>query len=230
MPRSRPARWRRAGWRSSPDGYGHNQLASIFDELLQRSETMTRKALRAIPEGTYRFVDYLDNDGIELDKLDPHRGRRHGKGRRHRVRLRRHESASEGAAQLRAVRSVGGGVLRRARALTDPTIPTNGGCFRPIRLRLPKGTIVNPQEPAAVNAWTSPSSALPAALIGALRPDPARAASPAASAGELLVIAFGGSNPGGGRYVVGELIAGGSGAKRRAGWRRCHRNWMPRIA
>ena len=36
------------------DGYGHNQLASIFDELLQRSETMTRKALRAIPEGTYR--------------------------------------------------------------------------------------------------------------------------------------------------------------------------------
>src|SRR5438067_3144948 len=49
------------------DGYGHNQLASIFDELLQRSETMTRKALRAIPEGTYRFVDHLDNDGIELD-------------------------------------------------------------------------------------------------------------------------------------------------------------------
>ena len=35
---------------------------------------------------------------------------------------------------------------------------------------------------------------------------------PAASAGELLVIAFGGSNSQGGRYVVGELIAGGSGA------------------
>src|SRR5438128_833483 len=50
------------------DGYGHNQLASIFDELLQRSETMTRKALRAIPEGTYRFVDYLDHDGIVLDQ------------------------------------------------------------------------------------------------------------------------------------------------------------------
>ncbi|MGE5149524.1 MAG: hydantoinase B/oxoprolinase family protein, partial [Rhodospirillaceae bacterium] len=35
---------------------------------------------------------------------------------------------------------------------------------------------------------------------------------PAASAGELLVIAFGGSHPNGNRYVVGELIAGGSGA------------------
>ena len=28
---------------------------------------MTRKALRAIPEGTYRNVDYLDNDGIDLE-------------------------------------------------------------------------------------------------------------------------------------------------------------------
>ena len=33
------------------DGYGHNQLASIFDELLQRSETMTRKALARHPRG-----------------------------------------------------------------------------------------------------------------------------------------------------------------------------------
>ena len=35
---------------------------------------------------------------------------------------------------------------------------------------------------------------------------------PAASAGELLVLAFGGRRPDGARYVVGELIAGGSGA------------------
>ena len=41
---------------------------AVFEELLDRSETMTRAALRAIPEGTYRYVDYLDNDGIDLDK------------------------------------------------------------------------------------------------------------------------------------------------------------------
>ena len=49
-------------------------------------------------------------------QADPHRGRRHGEGRRHRVRLRRHEPAGEGTAQLRAVGLAGGGVLRRARA------------------------------------------------------------------------------------------------------------------
>ena len=193
------------------DGYGHNQLASIFDELLQRSETMTRKALRAIPEGTYRFVDYLDNDGIELDKP---------------IRIEVAVTVKDGDIEFdfegtsRQVKGplncVPSGSLAAAcfavRALTDHTIPTNGGCFRPIKLRLPEGTIVNPQEPAPVNARTSTIKRITGCMIGALAQIlPERV--PAASAGELLVLAFGGSHPnGGGRYVVGELIAGGSGA------------------
>ena len=48
--------------------YGDNHLTAIFAELLDRSETMTRNALRAIPQGTYRAVDFLDNDGIDLDR------------------------------------------------------------------------------------------------------------------------------------------------------------------
>ena len=48
--------------------YGDNQLIAIFDELLDRSEAMTREALRAIPRAPTAYVDYLDNDGIELDK------------------------------------------------------------------------------------------------------------------------------------------------------------------
>ena len=31
------------------------------------------------------------------------------------------------------------------KAITDPTGPTNGGCFRPIELHLPEGTSVNPE-------------------------------------------------------------------------------------
>src|SRR5205814_10153617 len=41
--------------------FGHSQLAAIWDELLARSERLTRQALAAIPPGTYRFVDFLDN-------------------------------------------------------------------------------------------------------------------------------------------------------------------------
>jgi N-methylhydantoinase B len=192
------------------EAYGDNQLRAIFDELLTRSELMTRKALRQIPEGTYRFVDYLDNDGIELDKP---------------IRIEVAATVKDGAIefdftgtspQVRGpMNCVPSGSLAAAcfavRALTDPTIPTNGGCFRPVSLKLPKGTIVNPEEPAPVNARTSTIKRITGCMIGALAPV-LQDKVPAASAGELLVIAFGGRRPDGARYVVGELIAAGSGA------------------
>jgi N-methylhydantoinase B len=192
------------------EGYGHNQLTAIFDDLLLRSEVLTRKALRAVPEGTYRFVDYLDNDGIEMDKP---------------IRIEVAVTIKDGnidfdfegtSPQVKGpLNCVPSGSLAAAcfavRALTDPTIPTNGGCFRPVSLRLPKGTIVNPEDPAPVNARTSTIKRITGCMIGALAQVlPERV--PAASAGELLVIAFGGRHPDGHRYVVGELIAGGSGA------------------
>ena len=190
--------------------YGHNQLAAIFDELLLRSETMTRRALRAIPEGVYRCVDYLDNDGIELDKP---------------IRIEVAAIVKDGtitfdfegtSPQVRGpLNCVPSGSLAAAcfavRALTDPRIPTNGGCFRPVELRLPKGSIVNPEEPAPVNARTSTIKRITTCMIGALAPVlPGKV--PASSAGELLVMAFGGRSRDGQRYVVGELVAGGSGA------------------
>lgn len=190
--------------------YGHNQLAAIFDELLLRSETMTRKALRAIPEGVYRSVDYLDNDGIDLETP---------------IRVEVAAIVKDGtitfdfegtSPQVRGpLNCVPSGSLAAAcfavRALTDPRIPTNGGCFRPIALRLPKGSIVNPEEPAPVNARTATIKRITTCMIGALAPVlPTKV--PAASAGELLVLAFGGKRSDGSRYVVGELIAGGSGA------------------
>ena len=190
--------------------YGHNQLAAIFDELLLRSETMTRKALRAIPEGVYRSVDYLDNDGIDLDNP---------------IRIEIAAIVKDGgitfdfegtSPQVRGpLNCVPSGSLAAAcfavRALTDPRIPTNGGCFRPLSLKLPKGSIVNPEEPAPVNARTATIKRITTCMISALAPVlPSKV--PAASAGELLVLAFGGRRSDGSRYVVGELIAGGSGA------------------
>ncbi len=48
--------------------YGGNYLASGFSELIDRSEVMTRQAIRKLPQGTFNYVDHLDNDGVELDK------------------------------------------------------------------------------------------------------------------------------------------------------------------
>src|SRR3954451_21083367 len=43
--------------REVADRYGVSGLTALCEDLLDRSETMTRQALARIPEGTYRFAD-----------------------------------------------------------------------------------------------------------------------------------------------------------------------------
>lgn len=190
--------------------FGHNALTAIFDELLTRSEVMTRQALQRIPAGTYRYVDYLDNDGIDLEQP---------------IRIavavtvgggRIHIDFTGTSDQVRGpLNCVPSGSLAAAcfaiRALTDPAIPTNAGCFRPISLHLPDGSLVNPREPAPVNARTSTIKRIASSIVAALAdvlPDRV----PAPSAGEMLMLAFGGRHPDGGNFVTGDLVASGSGA------------------
>ena len=192
------------------ENYGDNHLTAIFADLLDRSETMTRDVLRALPDGTYRAVDFLDNDGVDLDR---------------RIRIEVAVTIDDAgmtidfagsSPQVRGpFNAVPSGSLAAAcyvvRAITDPTIPTNGGCFRPIALRLPEGSIVNPKEPAPVNARTATIKRIAGTILKALaQAAPGRV--PADSGGELLVLAFGGERPDGTRYVTGELVAGGAGA------------------
>ena len=170
--------------------YGAAQVTRIFELLLDRSEKMTRAALRTLPEGTYRYVDWLDNDGVELDR---------------RVRIEVAATVRDGTIhfdftgsnpQVRGpINCVPSGAQAAAyyavRALTDAQIPTNGGCFRPVTLHLPEGSIVNPQAPAAVNARTATIKRICGAMIGAFAeavPDRV----PAASAGLSVMLAFGG--------------------------------------
>ncbi|MBK1658411.1 hydantoinase B/oxoprolinase family protein [Paracraurococcus ruber] len=193
---------------------GGNALTALFAELLDRSERMTRLALAGIPDGTWRAVDWLDNDGVELDKP---------------IRIEVavtikgdaiHIDFTGTSPQVRGpLNCVPSGSLAAAcfavRALTDPRIPTNGGCFRPISLHLPEGTLVNPRAPAPVNARTSTIKRITGTILAAMAevlPDRV----PAPSAGQMVIVAFGGKRADGTPFVTGDLIAGGSGAARGA--------------
>ena len=96
------------------------------------------------------------------------------------------------------------------RALTDSAIPTNGGCFRPVSLHLPEGTLVNPHEPAPVNSRTSTLKRISSCIVGALK-NALPEAVPADGSSQLTVLMFGGVRHDGSRFVVGEFDAGGSG-------------------
>ena len=190
--------------------YSAKVLKNIFLDLLNRSESMTKQAIMALPDGTHAYFDYLDNDGIDLDtpiKIEVS------------VRVMGDSVEIDFSGTSQQVRGpfnlMPSGAYAAAyfavHALTDPNIPTNGGCFRPIKLLLPEKSIVNPEEPAPVNARTSTMKRVAGCITGALGQFvPERA--PADAAGEMLLLAFGGNRVDGSRYVVGELIASGSGA------------------
>jgi N-methylhydantoinase B len=194
------------------DAMGPEVLTAIFEELLNRSEAMTRAALRAMPKGVYRYADWLENDGIELER---------------RVRIEVAVTVGDGSIHIDLTGTskqlkgpfncVPSGSRAAAyfavRALTDPTIPTNGGCFRPVTLHLPVGSLVNPVEPAPVGSRTATIKRVTGCILGAFK-DALPDRVPADSGGELLVLAFGGRLASGASFVTGELIAGGAGAGR----------------
>ena len=56
------------GMQELAEGYGEAELLSYFEDLLDYSEREARRSIRAIPDGTYRFVDHLDDDGVHPDQ------------------------------------------------------------------------------------------------------------------------------------------------------------------
>jgi N-methylhydantoinase B/oxoprolinase/acetone carboxylase alpha subunit len=179
-------------------------------ELLERAETLTRRAFEQIRPGSYTFEDYLDSDGVVADRL---------------VRIRvtvsvkdsdLHIDFTGSDAQLKGPinadkAAVMSAVYFVAKAIGDPTAPNNGGCYRPIKVHLPEGSVVNPRPPAAVNGRTITMKRIADAILGALVPAmPQRI--PAAPSGLVRVLVFGGNDPASGRtFVCTDFSTGGTG-------------------
>ncbi len=192
--------------------HGYALVSRIFGELIARSEKMTRDALRRLPQGTFTYEDTLDNDGVTLDR---------------RVTIKVAVTIANGEVEFDfagtspqvtgPINIVPSGVYSAAcygvRAITDASIPTNGGCFRPVTIKVPPGSLVNPREGAPVNGRTHPMKRIASCIVGALAQAlPDRFAAPAAAS--LLVLTYGGQWPNGRNFVVTDLINGASGGAR----------------
>ena len=94
------------------------------------------------------------------------------------------------------------------RVATDPTIPANGGCYRPLSLNAPSGSLVNALAPAAVAAGNvETSQRIADVLLGALaQAAPDRV--PAASQGTMNNILVGNDD-----FAYYETVAGGQGGR-----------------
>ena len=48
--------------------YGKAEVLQAKAELFDRAESMIRAAILSLPDGTYRFHDFLDDDGVDLER------------------------------------------------------------------------------------------------------------------------------------------------------------------
>ena len=195
--------------------WGNGRVRAGIDALMDYGERLTRLAIERIEDGEYTFSDWLDDDGLSPD-ADPVEIR---------VTLRVRGSELEfdftgsgnqvGAAINNVPSSTVSSVYYAVRLLTGDDAPNNEGCYRPVSVILPPGSIVNPTFPAPVNARGVGIARIVDAVLGALSAA-LPATIPAAGCGHATVILAGGSEPETGRRFVGVLggpLRSGTGAR-----------------
>jgi N-methylhydantoinase B len=185
------------------DGY----LAGL-DEINIYGEKMATEALSGLPDGEYRFTDYMDDDGqgngdIELRVLLKIHGDEVG--------VDFTGTAGQVEGNINCPLSVAAAaVFYVFRCLMDARTPACAGSFRCIRLVAPHGCLLNARPPAAVAAGNvETSSRVVDLVLGALaQAVPDRVA--AASQGTMNNLAMGSRHGKGWDYY--ETIGGGMGA------------------
>jgi len=128
--------------------YGSDQVDLASDELLAISERRMRAEIQAIPDGVYTFEDVIEDDGIEERPL-PIRVTVTVSGEDFKADFT--GSAPQARGPMNANYSVTASAVYNALLhLTDSTIPRNDGCYRPIQIVAPEGTLLNCRHPAAL--------------------------------------------------------------------------------
>ncbi len=122
--------------------YGVRVLTACFDRLMAAAEAEMRAAIRTIPPGVYAGEDWVDDDGHD-DRPVPVRVTVTVEGDRATF-----DFAGTGAAVKGPVNATPfvtcSAVYYSLKSLVAPDVPGNDGCYRPIAVRIPPGTILDP--------------------------------------------------------------------------------------
>jgi N-methylhydantoinase B len=191
-----------------------------MQEVLDYSETMMRAALRALPDGEAEFTDIFDGDGVlSPGASEDETFKVHIKVTKRGDTITADFTGSDPAVAgpMNAPLTVtASGVFCALKMIADPKslIPPNSGCWRPVTVTAPPGSVVNARHPSPVvyaNHEISHRVAdMVMAALFAITPRTVMAGSQGTSA----VITFGGLDyRTGDRFVSYESVKGGFGAR-----------------
>ena len=196
------------------DKYSLKTVKFYGKRLIDYAERVTRHTIMGIPDGTYSFEDFMDDDGFSNERVRIHVS---VTIKRDRAVIDFRKSSPQVWGSINAVYAITlSAVLYVFRSLAEKDVPTNGGILRPIKVLTRKGTVVDAQFPAAVAGGNvETSQRIVDVILGALA-EPLPEKIPAASQGTMNNVTIGGIDPTrGGPFAYYETIGGGMGATAR---------------
>ena len=193
------------------ENHGLENIEDLSDEIVQRSEEATRSSIKELKAGSYSSSALLDlADGSKIDivcsmEVDPKKGEI----------LVDYEGTSEASPWgINVVENYTHAYTTfTVRSVLNPDIPNNFGSLKPIKMRAPKGSIVNAVLPQPGTARHVVGMFLPNALLKALaqvKPE----SSMAEGSGAVWTMQVNGTHEDGSPFITAMFTyAGGVGAR-----------------
>ena len=189
--------------------YGAEGLLEATARILDMSEAAMRAAIRAMPDGTYEFEDFLDDDGVTGEPVRLHAVLTvQGDG----ITVDLTGCADQQRGPINCTPAMSNcAVYYAIIAATDGAMPANAGCYRPVTIIHREGSVTSCRAPASVAHRVAVSHRLANVMFGCLHqalPD----RMPAAYYGGSYVATFQTEGEDGSREVLVEIEIGGTGA------------------
>lgn len=135
--------------------FGLDAFREVVDAILNHGEVLARARLAQLPRGTWTAHDFLDDDGIDTDRLVKMQATVTVTEDEMVVDWTGSDEAVKGPLNLPIGSTLGiSGLVFKA--VTTPDTPANEGNFRPLRVIAPKGCLMHAQPPSPTfTLWTS---------------------------------------------------------------------------
>jgi N-methylhydantoinase B len=192
------------------DEYGADRLRDGFDAVFYYSRERIRTEIAAIPDGTYEAADVLEGDGVTAEDI-PIAATVTVDGSE--VTVDFAGTADQVAGNMNAPLAVAtSAVYFVVRAVTDPEIQPNQGCYDPITVTAPEGSLLNPTPPAAVVGGNVETSQRVTDVVLAAFSEALPGTVPAQGQGTMNNTIIGSQRADGEGFTYYETIGGGDGA------------------
>jgi N-methylhydantoinase B len=138
------------GLRRIAGRYGASSVKEVMARSIAETESRVRARIAAVPDGTYRAVDWFEGDGwqdtpIRLDAAVT------VAGDEIEIDWAGTDDQVRGGVNLPMSSTIGVGIYALKAALAPEVVP-NAGMWAPLTVRAPAGSLVNPRPPAANQA------------------------------------------------------------------------------